>query len=318
MCTGLTASLVPSIATADNTKTQHVTTTASTTPSITNNDNKMISKNNINNTINKRTNNSDNNSTNDISNNNGNVNIVSSENRNESIVDNNFSCNTDFSTINMDAMSNMCNNGLPFNPNILASGTDSSMNTDAIGSQRITSSNATSAFTDFLNNIDSNSQFASCLQQQQQQQSDTCNTTTTTNTMSSNSNSMSNIFSSNDALGSTLSSLQTPQLMMPSSEMLTRTLTPDALTREALTRDALSANDLSPDDITPLLATPHDHLLDPNSNTTTNNTNNNICSSDGQPLDDRKVRGFQCLSECDEETSFLDVRPHPAFCFVVH
>ncbi|KAA0199409.1 hypothetical protein HAZT_HAZT011519 [Hyalella azteca] len=49
-------------------------------------------------------------------------------------------------------------------------------------------------------------------------------------------------------------------LLMPSSDLLTRTLTPDDITREALTRDALSSDDLTPDDLTPLFPA-SDHLL---------------------------------------------------------
>lgn len=228
------------------------------------------------------------------------------ENSNDSIADNNFNISNDFSTINMDAMSSICDNGISFSTNLLAS-VPESMHTDSVCSSHITSSDHVSFCNDFLNitsstnninivnNNSNNCQFSPSFQSD----------ATTTSSLDN-----SNLF--NSALASTLSSLHTAQLLMPSADVLTRTLTPDALTREALTRDALSSDDLTPDDLEPLLAN-HDHLLDGGPTLNSRNVDQSLncnSTSDGQPLDDRKVREFQGFSNIDEdEASFLDVRP---------
>ncbi|KAF2358996.1 Myc-type basic helix-loop-helix (bHLH) domain [Trinorchestia longiramus] len=204
---------------------------------------------------------------------------------------------SDFSTINLDAMENLTTHGLSFNTNI-----EDTINT-SICSPRVTSSNLSPG--NFLS-PDRSSTYSAPPDRSPEALHPRLDTPT--------SNYSSNLHSNHQ--------FSNTNLLMPSSDLLTRTLAPDAITREALTRDALSSDDLTPEDLTPLFPA-SDHLLGSEDHGASSRSNfddhsRNDCSSDSLRNDDRKVRPFHCLSEseCHDDMSLInellqDLNAHP-------
>ncbi|XP_018018547.1 probable serine/threonine-protein kinase DDB_G0282963 isoform X2 [Hyalella azteca] len=148
---------------------------------------------------------------------------------------------SDFSTINLDAMDGLCNSGLTFNPSL-----ENSMHTSSVCSPRVSSSNLSPIGRDFL----SPDHYSAVPDHSPDNLDLGC----------SGHNTPTSNYSPNMHDDQFSSTIVDHNLLMPSSDLLTRTLTPDDITREALTRDALSSDDLTPDDLTPLFPA-SDHLL---------------------------------------------------------
>ncbi|XP_047737018.1 myb-like protein Z isoform X4 [Hyalella azteca] len=224
---------------------------------------------------------------------------------------------SDFSTINLDAMDGLCNSGLTFNPSL-----ENSMHTSSVCSPRVSSSNLSPIGRDFL----SPDHYSAVPDHSPDNLDLGC----------SGHNTPTSNYSPNMHDDQFSSTIVDHNLLMPSSDLLTRTLTPDDITREALTRDALSSDDLTPDDLTPLFPA-SDHLLGAQCNDASSKSHyedttchyddtschyeDNTCndrSSDSLHNDNRKVRPFHCLyeSECDDDMSLInellqDLNAHP-------